>query len=78
LEKTFGLDPNDPIIPFIVLVGSSATLWYVNFPSPKLSFVVYLLENNFHKKTLSVIYFIDMQGLLLVVDIWRLFRRFVP
>lgn len=27
LEKTFGLDPNDPIIPFIVLVGSSATLW---------------------------------------------------
>ncbi|XP_047163887.1 calcium sensing receptor, chloroplastic-like [Vigna umbellata] len=27
LEKTFGLDPNDPIIPFFVLVGSSATLW---------------------------------------------------
>ncbi|XP_022631851.1 calcium sensing receptor, chloroplastic isoform X2 [Vigna radiata var. radiata] len=27
LEKTFGLDPNDPIIPFFVLLGSSATLW---------------------------------------------------
>jgi len=53
LEKTFGLDPNDPIIPFIVLVGSSATLWYVNFPSSKLIFVVYLLENKISiKKTL--------------------------
>ncbi|KAG5147058.1 hypothetical protein JHK84_032601 [Glycine max] len=27
LEKSLGLDPNDPIIPFVVLVGSSATLW---------------------------------------------------
>ncbi|KAL2332604.1 hypothetical protein Fmac_013817 [Flemingia macrophylla] len=27
LEKSLGLDPNDPIIPFIVFVGSSATLW---------------------------------------------------
>ncbi|XP_027190438.1 uncharacterized protein [Cicer arietinum] len=29
LEKSLGLDPNDPIIPFIVFVGSSATLWAV-------------------------------------------------
>ncbi|KAG4376950.1 hypothetical protein AAZX31_18G001700 [Glycine max] len=27
LEKSLGLDPNDPIIPFVVLLGSSATLW---------------------------------------------------
>ncbi|KAF7837021.1 calcium sensing receptor, chloroplastic isoform X1 [Senna tora] len=29
LEKSLGLDPNDPIVPFVVLVGSSATLWAV-------------------------------------------------
>ncbi|CAL0328042.1 unnamed protein product [Lupinus luteus] len=29
LEKSLGLDPNDPIIPFIVFVGSSATIWAV-------------------------------------------------
>ncbi|XP_027334631.1 calcium sensing receptor, chloroplastic isoform X2 [Abrus precatorius] len=29
LEKSLGLDPNDPIIPFVVFVGSSATLWAV-------------------------------------------------
>ncbi|KAJ1406606.1 Rhodanese-like domain [Sesbania bispinosa] len=29
LEKSLGLDPNDPIIPFLVFVGSSATLWAV-------------------------------------------------
>ncbi|XP_057429173.1 uncharacterized protein LOC130722462 [Lotus japonicus] len=29
LEKSLGLDPNDPIIPFVVFVGSSATLWVV-------------------------------------------------
>jgi hypothetical protein len=33
LEKSLGLDPNDPIIPFVVFVGSSATLWYeIIFP----------------------------------------------
>jgi len=44
------LDPNDPIIPFFVLVGSSATLWYVNFPSSKVNFVVYVLDNNISVK----------------------------
>ncbi|OIW14687.1 hypothetical protein TanjilG_33029 [Lupinus angustifolius] len=29
LEKSLDLDPNDPIIPFIVFVGSSATIWAV-------------------------------------------------
>ncbi|KAK2443182.1 calcium sensing receptor, chloroplastic [Trifolium repens] len=29
LEKSLGLDPNDPIIPFVVFVGSSATLWAI-------------------------------------------------
>ncbi|XP_021638274.2 uncharacterized protein LOC110633811 isoform X2 [Hevea brasiliensis] len=27
LEKNFGFDPNDPIVPFFLLVGTSATLW---------------------------------------------------
>ncbi|KAJ9173983.1 hypothetical protein P3X46_017063 [Hevea brasiliensis] len=27
LEKNLGLDPNDPIVPFFLLVGTSATLW---------------------------------------------------
>ncbi|XP_020976114.1 uncharacterized protein LOC107638441 isoform X2 [Arachis ipaensis] len=27
LEKNLGLDPNDPIVPFVVFVGSSATIW---------------------------------------------------
>ncbi|MED6211977.1 hypothetical protein PIB30_078686 [Stylosanthes scabra] len=27
LEKNLGLDPNDPIVPFGVFVGSSATIW---------------------------------------------------
>ncbi|CAI9108577.1 OLC1v1008219C9 [Oldenlandia corymbosa var. corymbosa] len=26
-EKNLGLDPNDPIIPFLLLLGASATLW---------------------------------------------------
>ncbi|KAK2410906.1 calcium sensing receptor, chloroplastic [Trifolium repens] len=29
LEKSLGLDPNDPIIPFVVFVGSSETLWAI-------------------------------------------------
>ncbi|XP_058787146.1 calcium sensing receptor, chloroplastic [Vicia villosa] len=29
LEKSLGFDPNDPIIPFVVFVGSSATLWAI-------------------------------------------------
>ncbi|KAJ4834874.1 hypothetical protein Tsubulata_036769 [Turnera subulata] len=27
LEKNLGLDPNDPLVPFILLIGSSTTLW---------------------------------------------------
>ncbi|XP_022761501.1 calcium sensing receptor, chloroplastic isoform X2 [Durio zibethinus] len=27
LERSVGLDPNDPIVPFFLLVGTSATLW---------------------------------------------------
>ncbi|XP_008444442.1 uncharacterized protein LOC103487767 [Cucumis melo] len=27
LEKTVGLDPSDPLVPFLLLVGSSVTLW---------------------------------------------------
>ncbi|OMO62151.1 hypothetical protein CCACVL1_22998 [Corchorus capsularis] len=27
LERSLGFDPNDPIIPFFLLIGSSATLW---------------------------------------------------
>lgn len=27
-EESLGFDPNDPIVPFLLLVGSSATLWY--------------------------------------------------
>ncbi|KAL7209062.1 hypothetical protein ACSBR1_030751 [Camellia fascicularis] len=27
LEKSIGLDPNDPIVPFVLLIGTSATLW---------------------------------------------------
>ncbi|XP_030492077.2 uncharacterized protein LOC115708047 [Cannabis sativa] len=26
-EKTLGFDPNDPIVPFVLLAGTSATLW---------------------------------------------------
>ncbi|KAI4344955.1 hypothetical protein L6164_012129 [Bauhinia variegata] len=29
LEKSLGLDPNDPIVPFVVVLGSSATLWVI-------------------------------------------------
>ncbi|XP_054806984.1 calcium sensing receptor, chloroplastic isoform X2 [Prosopis cineraria] len=29
LEKSLGLDPNDPIVPFVVVVGSSAAIWAV-------------------------------------------------
>lgn len=28
LEKYLGFDPNDPIVPFILFLGSSATLGY--------------------------------------------------
>ncbi|KAJ6952000.1 hypothetical protein NC653_041231 [Populus alba x Populus x berolinensis] len=27
LEKSLGLDPNDPIVPFVLFLGTSATLW---------------------------------------------------
>ncbi|KAL6952219.1 hypothetical protein U1Q18_047628, partial [Sarracenia purpurea var. burkii] len=27
LEKSVGVDPNDPIVPFVLLIGTSATLW---------------------------------------------------
>ncbi|KAJ0092941.1 hypothetical protein Patl1_26811 [Pistacia atlantica] len=27
LERSIGLDPNDPIVPFVLFLGSSATLW---------------------------------------------------
>ncbi|CAK7322474.1 unnamed protein product [Dovyalis caffra] len=27
LEKSLGLDPNDPVVPFILFLGTSATLW---------------------------------------------------
>ncbi|XP_028759657.1 uncharacterized protein LOC114718494 [Neltuma alba] len=29
LEKSLGLDPDDPVVPFVVFVGSSATIWAV-------------------------------------------------
>ncbi|KAI4317357.1 hypothetical protein L6164_025230 [Bauhinia variegata] len=29
LEESLGLDPNDPIVPFLVFLGSSATLWVI-------------------------------------------------
>ncbi|XP_061369146.1 calcium sensing receptor, chloroplastic [Gastrolobium bilobum] len=29
LEKSLGLDPNEPIIPFVVFLGSSATFWAI-------------------------------------------------
>lgn len=28
VEKSLGIDPNDPIFPFLLLVGTSTTLWY--------------------------------------------------
>jgi hypothetical protein len=28
LEKSLGLDPNDPVVPFVLFLGTSATLWY--------------------------------------------------
>lgn len=28
LEGNLGLNPNDPIIPFFLFLGASATLWY--------------------------------------------------
>lgn len=27
-EKSLGLDPNDPIVTFVLFIGTSATLWY--------------------------------------------------
>uniref|UniRef100_A0A6M2F763 Uncharacterized protein n=1 Tax=Populus davidiana TaxID=266767 RepID=A0A6M2F763_9ROSI len=27
LEKSLGLDPNDPVVPFVLFLGTSATLW---------------------------------------------------
>ncbi|KAL6221437.1 hypothetical protein ACLB2K_009188 [Fragaria x ananassa] len=29
LEESLGLDPNDPIIPFVLFLGTSATLWVI-------------------------------------------------
>ncbi|KAM5548264.1 hypothetical protein ABKV19_002290 [Rosa sericea] len=29
LEESIGLDPNDPIIPFVLFLGTSATLWVI-------------------------------------------------
>ncbi|XP_021814079.1 uncharacterized protein LOC110756902 [Prunus avium] len=29
LEENLGLDPNDPIIPFVIFLGTSATLWVI-------------------------------------------------
>lgn len=56
LEKGLGLDPNDPIIPFIVFVGSSATLWafywlwtyggYSGDLSPKSAFELLAEDSN--------------------------------
>ncbi|GAV86821.1 hypothetical protein CFOL_v3_30247 [Cephalotus follicularis] len=29
LERSFGLDPNDPLVPFVLFLGTSATFWVV-------------------------------------------------
>lgn len=30
LEKIIGLDPNDPLVPLVIVLGTSSTLWYEN------------------------------------------------
>ncbi|KAM7460907.1 hypothetical protein LguiA_029028 [Lonicera macranthoides] len=50
LERNLGLDPNDPIVPFVVFLGTSATLWgsywvltyggYAGDLSPKSTFTL--------------------------------------
>lgn len=30
-EESLGLDPNDPLVPFLLFLGLSVTLWYKSF-----------------------------------------------
>lgn len=28
LERSLGLDPSDPIVPFVLFIGTTSTIWY--------------------------------------------------
>ena len=67
LEGSLGLDPKDPIVPFVLVLGTSATLWY-EFPfSHTMGFIFFLLS----LYCVGNLYFLSdlVQGLLLGVDL---------
>lgn len=53
LEKNLGLDPNDPIVPFVLFLGTSTTLWYeYSFVLKDISLFIFIrrIINLFHGK----------------------------
>jgi hypothetical protein len=70
LERRIGLDPNDPVVPFVLFLGTSTTLWYENsFVLEEISLFICIrrIINLFHGKLTLFIRFV--QGFLLGVDI---------
>ena len=78
LERSIGLDPNDPVVPFVLFLGTSTTLWYeYSFVLEEISLFICIrrIINLFHAKLTLFIRFV--QGFLLGVDIWWLLWGFV-
>lgn len=78
LEKTIGLDPSDPLVPFLLLLGSSVTLWYDYSFKLEYNFIMlYNGENRIHCLRFKILIRF-VQDFLLDKHIWWLFWRFIP
>lgn len=68
LEQSLGVDPNDPIVPFVLFFGTSATLWY-ELPFALRFFFSFVRKVKIY--CLRDLYFLSdlVQGLLLGLDI---------
>lgn len=69
LEQSLGLDPNDPIVPFVLFLGTSATLWYAYLS--ELRNISFLSARKIKIYCMRNLYFLSdlVQGLLLGLDL---------
>lgn len=50
LERQVGLDPDDPIVSFVLFFGTSASLWYA------YSFVLHIIRSYFPKHKHTIVF----------------------
>lgn len=74
VERSLGLDPSDPIVPFVLLFGTSSTLWYWCC-TPNFDICLWCGIPCFYRKFMLFIRYV--QGCILAGQLQRLCWRLV-